>query len=223
MKIYISHSVGCATWDMEAIFQGTSFQTACRTMRYREKDYGKVKMLDWDYLEWKKFPGKVKEKHLRLVKEHDFEVVMSMDYWGYNRIECLNYTDELQKYTDRVLIPVHTYTPELKEYELAYPNANWFKENSYVPAEYRSQITHLLGGSPQAQKEKITTTQLDMHGQKVSLPNIESVDGNQIFNVSIRAGKYWSPLKPYWCKPKKKMTNEEIFQLSVKNVEQYWN
>lgn len=223
MKIYLSHSVGCAGWNIFSILQDTHFNHGCRTLRYREVKDDSVKMLDWDYLQWQKFPEKVKSTHLRLVQEHEFDVVMSMDFWGWNRIECLNYTDELLKYTDRVLILVHSYSPELKDYELAYPNANWFTTNKFVPYEYRDNITHLLGGSPHAQMEKITTTQLDLYGHPVRFQNIHSVDGNQIFNVAIKSGKIWRADKPHWIKPDPELPNETVFRKSVENVERYWN
>ncbi|MHA1382336.1 MAG: DUF6610 family protein [Candidatus Helarchaeota archaeon] len=219
MRIYISHSVGCAGWDMENIFEDTLFRTGCRTSRFKEKDIGKVKMLDWDYLEWKKKPEIIKEKHLDLVKNNKFEVVMSMDLWKDNFNEVIDYTNELKRYCEKVLIPVHYFTPEILEYDLAYPNANWFTGNVFPPKEYRDKIIHILGGSPQSQIKLITTTQKDLFGNDLRFKNVQSIDGNQIFNVSIQAGKYWSPIKPYWRKPKKKMTNEEIFKISVKNLD----
>lgn len=223
MKIYISHSVGCATWDMEDIFKDTLFQTGCRTSRFKDKDIGKVKMLDWDFLEWKKDPEKIEKLHLKLVKENDFDVVMSMDLFDYNVEECLEYTQKLKKYCNRVLIPVHYFYDELKWEQLAYPNANWFADNKFPPAEYRRDFTHILGGSPQSQLKLITTTQKDLHGNSMRFPNIESIDGNQIFNVAIKTGKYWYPNKPYWFKPnyyQHDWTNEQIFKMSVKNLDQ---
>ena len=212
MQIFCSHSVGCAGWDMESIFKETEFQTGCRTMRFKDADIGKVKMLDWDYLEHKKKPDKVKEHHLELVKEHDFDVVMSMDIWNHNIEECFKYTDTLLKYSDRVLIPVHYYTDRLKNYELAYPNANWFTNNKTIPREYKDNFTHVLGGSPQTQ-----------YKLKDDFKNLKSVDGNQIFNVAIRAGKVWYPEKPYWRKPIEFTLTEEIFRKSVKNLNDLWN
>lgn len=212
LKIYISHSVGCAGWDMEGIYQHTLFQTGCRTSRFKTDDIGKVKMLDWDYLEWKKNKQKIEDLHLQLVQEHEFEVVMSMDLWEDNIHQCLSYTDKLQKYADRVLIPIHHYIPELQDYQLAYPNANWFNKNIFPP---RPLITHILGGSPQSQLKHLTTTQQDLWGHSLRFPCIQSIDGNQLFNVAIRTGKEWFPTKPYWRKPTREKTNEEIFRASV--------
>jgi len=223
MKIYLSHSVGCAGWDMEGIFKNTLFQTGCRTSRFKEADKGKVKMLDWDFLEWEKDPEKIENLHLKLVQENKFDVVMSMDLFDYNVEECLDYTKELKKYCKRVLIPVHYYTEELQWEELAYPNANWFTKNKYPPAKYRKDITHILGGSPHSQLRLITTTQQDLFGNALQFPNIKSIDGNQIFNVAIKVGRYWSPTKPHWRKPNyydHDWTNEEIFKLSVQNLDQ---
>jgi len=218
VKIYISHSVGCAGWDMEGIYKGTLFQTGCRTTRFKDKDIGHVKMLDWDYLEWKKQPAKIEALHLKLVKDNDFDVVMSMDLWSHNRFTALCYADKLMKYANRVLIPVHDYPQEVKDYDLAYPNANWFAKNTFPPGEFRGSISHILGGSPQSQIKHLTTTQIDLRGFPCKLPNIESIDGNQIFNVAIRAGKEWFPDKPYWRKPREKLSNEQIFKNSVKKL-----
>jgi len=218
MNIYISHSVGCAGWDMEGIFKGTSFQTGCRTSRFKDADKGKVKMLDWDYLEWEKRPDLIENWHLQLVRENDFDVVMSMDLWHNNIHKALQYADKLAKITNRVLIPVHHYSPELRDYELAYPNANWFTKNKYPPHDYRELFKHILGGSPQSQIKLLNTTQRDIWGHPMKFKKIESIDGNQIFNMSIRTGKIWHPTKPYWRKPKDEMTNEEIFKRSVHNL-----
>jgi len=214
MKIYISHSVGCAGWDLPAIYEGTTFQNACRTMRFKVADKGLVKMLDWDYKEWKKDPEKVEKRHLELCQEENFEVVMSMDLWKDNVQEALDFADMLQDYTDRVLVPAHYYPPELINYQVAYPNANWFAKNVFPPVDYHDNITHLLGGSPQSQLRLAAL-----------FPNIQSVDGNQIFNVAIRHGKYWTWKRgkgDCWIKPRREMSNDEIFKRSVQNVDHTW-
>jgi len=170
-----------------------------------------------------KNPEKIEKDHLQNVKDYEFDVVMSMDLFDYNVDECLEYTQKLKKYCKRVLIPVHHITPELKKYELAYPNANWFTYNIYIPFNYRGLFTHILGGSPQSQLQTINTTQKDLWGYSLKFPNIESIDGNQIFNMAIRTGKYWNPIKPYWRKPNHydhDWTNEEIFKMSVRNLDQ---
>ena len=216
INIYISHSVGCVGWDMERIYQNTLFQTGCRTMRFKDADIGKVKMLDWDFLEWEKKPAKVEARHLELARDYEFEVVMSMDLWKHNIHEALSYADELQKHTDQVLIPIHYYVPELLQYDLAYPNANWFAGNVFPPADYRDRITHILGGSPQSQIAHLTTSQIDLFGHSLKFKKVTSIDGNQIFNVAIRAGKEWYPEKPYWRKAEVEIPNELIFRNSVK-------
>ncbi len=209
IKIYISHTVGCSGWDLPDIYKNTLFNIGCRTMRFREKDKGKVKMLDWDYKSFLKRPEKIKDRHLELTKQENFQVVMSMDYWKNNRKECLEYTNELKKYCDRVLIPIHYYHPELLDYDLAYPNANWFADNKPIPGDYKSKISHILGGSPQKQLRFL---------KDLEYTNIESIDGNQLFNVAIKHGRYWSTLGDHWYKPSN-MTNEEIFRKSIKNFD----
>jgi hypothetical protein len=217
MNIYISHSVGCSGWDMPSIYEGTSFKLGCRTLRFNPEE--NIQMLDWDFKEYQKDPEKVKRKHLHIVKEYDIETIMSMDLWEHNIKEALNFTDKLLKYGNRVLIPVHFYSEELKEYELAYPNANWFAQNNFPPFEYRLKITHILGGSPHKQINHLTTDQVDLFGKPLRFPNVLSIDGNQIFNVAVRVGKIWKPIKPYWRKPKKSLTNEEIFKKSIHNFD----
>lgn len=207
MNIFISHTVGCTGWKMDEIYKNTNFKIACRTTRFSKKDIGKVKMLDWEYLEWKKRPEKVKQRHWQLTQENHFEVVMSMDVWRYNLTEAIEFYETLK--ADNVYIPVHYYHKELLAYDLAYPNANWFSKNLFPPVEYRKNIKHILGGSPQSQVKLI---------RRNYFPNLKSIDGNQIFNLAIRAGKYWSHIKPYWHKPKNKETNEEIFKRSVFNL-----
>jgi hypothetical protein len=221
MIIYVSHSTGCAGWDMEAIYEGTNFKLACRTSRFKPDKDKNIQMLDWDYLEWKKKPKEIEDKHIQIVRDYDIETVMSMDLWDYNISDALKYADKLQKYTNRVLIPVHYYCKELLEYDLAYPNANWFAKNIFPPFEYRDNIKHILGGSPQSQIKYLTTTQTDLEGNPLRFKNVESIDGNQLFNVAIKHGKEWFPYKPYWKKPKTHRTNEEIFKNSVKRFDFY--
>ncbi len=225
MKIYISHTAVCSGWDIDAIFAGTLFQKAARTNAVKNKAPAEsdVKMLDWDFRGWKKNPAKIKADHLQNVKDYQFDVVMSMDLWEDNVEECIAYTHELKQYCKRVLIPVHYYCDELYFEEIAYPNANWFVGNIFPPTTHRKNITHILGGSPQSQLKLMQTTQKDLFGKTLKFDNIQSIDGNQIFNVAIQAGKYWITTKPYWVKPnlyKKDWTNEEIFKKSVQNLDQ---
>ena len=175
-----------------------------------------VKMLDWDYRAFLKHPEKIKKKHLQLVKEHTFDVVMSMDLWSTNWEDALKYANELKKHASRVLIPVHYFVEELLDHEMALPNANWFGSNVFPPGEYRDKVTHLLGGSPQSQLKLMTNKKdKDLEGYSLRLKNIESVDGNQMFWCAVRHGKYWLPHKPFWFKPDKTIPNQEIFEMSL--------
>jgi len=216
IRVYISHTSGCTGWAMEDIISGTVFGLAHRTMDKPFRARG-CKMLDWDYREFMKDPKRVKERHLKLAMENDYEVIMSMDLWRDNINESLKYADMLEKYCDRVLIPVHHFCDDLAGRELALPNANWFTTNPAVPDEFRAQITHLLGGSPQSHLEKILNSAVDLNGNKIRLGNIKSVDGNQAFRVAIK-GKYWTPHRPFWLKPAYRLTNEQIFRISVSNM-----
>lgn len=211
MRIYISHSTGCAGWDMPSIYAGTTFANACRTTRYKPADRGIVKMLDWDYQAYQKNPEMVKTRHLEIARDDPgIEVVMSMDLWAHNTDEALAYTDELAKHADRVLVPAHYFPARLRDHTIALPNANWFAANTPCPARFRDNVTHLLGGSPHAQLRLAPL-----------YPKLESVDGNQIFNVAVRAGKYWSKTPPHWRKSPG-LTNEQLFHVSVRNVDAAW-
>jgi len=213
---------------MPGIYQGTKFKNACRTWRYKEPDRGIVKMLDWDYREYEKRGDVVRDRHLTIAREDTgIEVVMSMDLWDHNAEECFRFTDELIKTTGaRVLIPVHAYPPGVEEYDLAYPNANWFAKNVPIPVELRANIKHILGGSPHGQMKICLGRGFfkNFHGKVVNtgLPGVKSVDGNQIFNVAVRVGKYWQPSRPFWIKPRKKEDNQTIFARSVKNLDEAW-
>lgn len=221
MIIYVSHTTRCTGWDMEKIYKDTSFKLACRTSRFKG-DIGKdIQMLDWDYLEWKKNPKKIEEKHLEIIQEYDIETVMSMDLWEYNIKEALEYADLLQKYTNRVLIPVHFYCKELLDYDLAYPNANWFAKNIFPSHEYRDNIKHILGGSPQSQIKHLMTNQVDIEGYPIRFKKVESIDGNQLFNVAVRTGKEWYPKKPYWRNHGNEISNEVKFTNSIKRFDTY--
>ena len=222
MKIYISHSVGCAGWDMLGIYKGTNFKLGCRTSRFKGVKDKDIEMLDWDYLEWKKTPKEIEEKHLQIVKEYDIETVMSMDLWIYNIKKALDYADKLQKYTDRVLIPCHYWKDiRLLQYDLAYPNGNWFSKNKFPTPQLLGHIKHILGGSPQSQIKHLITTQLDLENNPLKFPNVESIDGNQFFNTAIRVGKEWYPTKPHWRNNGNHISNEQKFTNSVKRFDKY--
>jgi len=219
MKIYISHTAKCTGWDVGALYKKYSISLGARTMRFNSEE--DIKMLDWDYREFTKNPEKLREKHLEIARDYDFDVVMSMDLFENNVSEALEYADMLLKYQDKVLIPVHHYDPRILDYDLAYPNANWFCKNRLPPPKYCGNIKHILGGSPQSQLRLIRMNQktLDFNGLNIiKFMNIESIDGNQIFNVATFFGRYWKNKKPYWFKPKVKKTNFECFEISLKNV-----
>lgn len=223
MRIYMSYSIGFNDWNFDELHKGTDVRLGCPTMRFREDKDG-IKMLDWDYREWKKRPAKVEERHLDIVKNHDLEVVMSMDAWPDNVERCIEYTRELLEHVDRVLIPFHVLDPRLLEFDLAYPNANWFSSNVFPTKEFRKKVTHVLGGSPSSQVSLCTTDQRDLHGDAVRFPNIDSVDGNQIFNAAFITGKYWSEKRPHWRKPKgAQLTVQQIYKVSIDNITQTWN
>lgn len=223
--VFISHSSGCAGWNMPEIYQDFPlFKNGCRTLRFKDKDRGIVKMLDWDYRNWLKDPTRVEEKHLQLAREEDLEVIMSMDLWEDNVEKALAYCDRIQKYSNsnsnRVLVPVHYYCKQLRGYELAYPNANWFAKNSFPPVEYIDQITHILGGSPQSQLRLITKGQYDLLGNSIDFRKVVTLDGNQFFNVAIRHGKFWQSRKPYWYKPlHTQLPNILLFRKSLNNFQ----
>jgi hypothetical protein len=204
---------------MLGIYEGTNFKLGCRTSRFRGVKDKNIQMLDWDYLEWKKTPEKIENRHIEIIKEYDIEVVMSMDLWDYNIQEALDYANKLQKHANRVLIPVHYYCRELLNYELAYPNANWFNKNVFPSHEYRDNIKHILGGSPQSQIEHLTTIQQDIEGYSKRFKKVESIDGNQLFNCAVHNGKEWFPNKPYWRNHGNEIPNEEKFKNSVKRFD----
>lgn len=211
IEVYISHTIGCTGWNVDEIYSHfPRFKKGARTGNYaKEKN---VKMLDFDFRKFQKYPDKTKEEHLRLAKEFKFETIMSMDLWSHNIEECLNFTDELKKHCKRVLIPIH-------DYELALPNANWFASNVFPPGEYRFHVTHILGGSPQSQIGLLTNKQQDLYGDRENLPNVKSIDGNQIFVVATHHGKFWGPPRPYWHKPDPIISNENIFIKSIFNLD----
>lgn len=218
IKVYISHTCKCTGWDIDSLYKKyPRYAKGARTNGYPRE--GDVQMLDWDFRNFQKHPDKVKTKHLQLAKEKSFDVIMSMDLWSSNWEESLKYTDELKKYCNRVLIPVHYFVEELKDYELALPNANWFASNVFPPSkEYRDNVTHILGGSPQSQIRLMTSKQKDLYGDGLVLKNVQSIDGNQIFNVAVRHGKYWFPRKPFWIKSEPQRPNVELFEMSLLNL-----
>lgn len=207
MKIYISHSSYCSGWNIDNILEGTIFEKSATTNRFPPYPESKtVKMLDWDF----KNPNWL--KHLTLVKKHSIDTVMTRDVLEKKDITNVkNQVKQLQPYTERIVIPIHYYDNRLKDYELALPSATqkFSPKPLTIPLwKVKNQITHILGGTPEKQLRLMRY-----------LPNIESVDGNLIFWSAIYYGKYWKNESPYWYKPDDHMTNEEIFKLSVANVD----
>ena len=171
-------------------------------MHTNQKYEDGCKMLDWDF----KKPNF--ERHLQKVKDHDFEVVMSMDITAKNEVEdALKFTNQLLKYTNRVVIPIHYFDKRLADYELAFPNTTKFNPNSAKNlgfiTDFQDQVTHILGGSPDKQIDLLNY-----------FPNVVSLDGNSIFWVAVRYGKAW---KNKWVKIEG-LTNEEIFKQSIYNL-----
>ena len=213
--IYISHSVGCAGWDMEKIFEGTLFKTGCRTSRFRQGKDDNIKMLDWDFKkpDW--------DKHLEIVRTHpNLEVVMAPDYFRDTDIkDLIDKVELLKECCKRVVIPIHAFNDKLLDYELAYPNIFSFNptKKRYWIWNFKDAITHILGGSP-----------LRQFKMSAYFPNLKSVDGNWIFNLAIRFGKYClqngkevGPKNRIYPNGKT-YTTKEIFEFSVRNIDAFW-
>lgn len=204
MKVYITHTAYCSGWELDNILNKTIFEKSINT----HQTWGEEKMpkmLDWDFKnpDW--------EEHLRKTKEYDFEIVMAPDCWKRNVKESLKKTEILNNHSRRVVLPIHYYSEDLmEEFELAYPNASGFNKEAGkdlpLVSSFGKYITHILGGSPHSH--------LDLSGY---FPNLESVDGNQIFWVAVHFGKYWKDGS--WIKPEPELTNEECFRKSVENVD----
>ena len=206
---YISHTSACAGWDIDRMLENTMYRKACSVSRFPKKDHN-IKMLDWD------FKGVIKKgfdwvwkKYLEIIQSYKFDVVMSPDSYVNSDpnliIQCYHV---LKEHCNRVVIPVHGYFSEYEGLELAYPNADGFNK---VPKNYwlwniREDITHILGGSPHKQMEI-----------KSMLPNVITIDGNQMFNVAVRHGKFWE--KGRWVVPEPRLTNKECFEKSLKVFE----
>lgn len=209
--IYLTHTAYCTGWNLDEILSGTQFRKAVTTRRYKALERGEnhIKMLDWYFKKpnWK--------THLMLVKKYDFDVVMAPDYFESDDIDLLiERIEELKKYCKRVVIPIHAIHKRLTPYEWALPMAQGFApplKSEKMIWEFADNITHLLGGSPHKQY------QISKY-----LPNLKSVDGNQIFNVAIHYFKYWENGK--WIKgDDKKYSTQDIFRMSIINVDRLWN
>ncbi len=212
-SVYISHSSKCAGWDIDEIIKGTVFKKGCRTMRFpgdnSKEGPETIKMLDWDFIQAQKDFGKVWNRHLEIAQTYDFEIIFAPDsFVESDPLEIMNKADKLLDCCNRVVIPLSGFFEDYIGYELALPIAGGFQKapKNYWLWDVRSYITHILGGSPHSH--------IDYMGY---CPNVRSCDGNQLFTLAIKAGKYWKSGK--WLKPEYDMSNEDIFKLSIDNVD----
>lgn len=205
-SIYITHTAYLAGWDLEDIFKGTLFKKSATTSRI-PKD-GSFAMLDWDF---RSVEGRglipTWKKHLQIVKSFKPETVMSPDLWIDNWKFAYSKYKALTRICDRVVMPVHV-PPKRSGLDLAWPMGVWTNDNVAV-WEVADDVKHLLGGNPHAQ--------LEMSNY---FPNLRSIDGNQIYVVALRFGKYW---RGRWIKPNPRWSTEECFRESVRNISDSWN
>jgi len=202
MKKYIAHTAYCSGWDLDSILEGTKIKKSIKTNQ-KWGDENPPKMMDWDF----KNPNW--EKHLQRTKKHNFEVVMAPDVKSPEDVpDVLRKVDQLKDHVPRVVIPIHYYDDRLAGYELAFPNATKFNPDrgSELPFIdfFRDEVTHVLGGSP---KQQFAFARY--------FPSLKSLDGNMIFWAAVHYGKYWDN---GWHKPDEHKTNEEIFKISVQNI-----
>ena len=211
----LSHSTACSGLDMEwlrkySVLLGANTSKAWSS----EKIRAEIEFLDWDFRLASKSFHLVKKRHLQLVKEIKPKLAMAPDIIHNDTEEKikkkLEFVDELAKYAERVVVPIHKFHPLLKDYELAYPNSpNFSPTNNFALWEIQEYVTHILGGSPHRQARMMKY-----------FPKIISVDGNSVFRAAISYGKYWEP-------PNKWIRWEEaglynIFKKSIENVLRFW-
>jgi len=212
--IALSHSILCSGFDMGwlrkyGVLLGANTTRAWTNKKIRQE----IEFLDWDFRLAKINLRLVMERHLQLVKEIRPKLTMAPDIMSDDSEEKikkkLEFADKLLKYAERVVIPVHKFSPLLKDYELAYPNSPSFSpSNNFVIWEIQDYVTHILGGSPHRQFKMMQY-----------FPNVVSVDGNSVFRVAIEYGKYWeSPNR--WVKSNCGLYN--IFRKSIENVLKFW-
>lgn len=208
--VYISHTQYCSGWDIDNIIKGTVFKKACANTRFPKNEEAEtIKMVDWDFKRAKKNYNKVWDLHLNLCKSYDFDVVFAPDsFVDSNPDDLINKVETLLDLQKRVVIPVHGWFEEYIGYELGLPTAGNFNPcpKNFWLWDIKEQITHILGGSPHSH--------IDYMGY---CPNLITVDGNQCFTLATKAGKYWKSGK--WLKPEYEMSNEDIFKLSIDNVD----
>lgn len=206
--IFGSHTAYCSGWNIDKLYTGTIFKKSARTMRFRFDE--QIDMLDWDYRQYLRNPDKVFNRHIDIINSSDVKVAMLPDFFKSSDKQMIQELEKKISRNIRMLIPVHSFEKWLLDYELALPNANWFKANPDVPLEYYDNITHILGGSPHS------------HIQLVGeFEQVITLDGNQIFNMAIKACKSWQNDFPKWKKIKP--TNLEAFKLSIKNVNEVFS
>ena len=208
--MYISHTSYCSGWNMDDIlskFHGF-YQKAARTNTFPMKE-NNIKMLDWD------FRKPDMDKHYCIAKNYPLETIMAPDLYDNTIMSeewALQHATILSQYCQRCILPIHVVPKYISYHEYAYPMGVWDKSKTSFKGTlfpiYKN-VTHLLGASPHAQY------QLAQY-----LPNIISTDGNQMFYVAVRFGKYWENGK--WAK-QKDMPNLDCFLLSLANVYKMWN
>lgn len=205
-RVYISHTVGCCGWNLDVIYAETMFAKACRTSRWPCHGEADIKMLDWDYRKpnW--------DMHVEIAKRNRLEVIMAPDYWGGDLGLLIEQVSELQRWCERVLIPIHAWHDDLLYYELALPCAPRFaKQWQGFYSQISSNVTHLLGGSP---ARHLMFVQY--------LPLIRTVDGNSLFQSAVRHGAYWDGRWIRTTGNTNRRTNESAFGMSVQAVDRMW-
>jgi len=173
-----------------------------------------IEFLDWDFRKARNNFHLIKKRHLELTKEIRPKLVMAPDIMCNDTEEKikkkLEFVDELAKYAERVVVPIHKFHPLLKDYELAYPNSPSFSPtNNFALWEIQDYVTHILGGSPHRQARIAKY-----------FPTLISVDGNSVFRVAINYGKYWEPPNKWVKCPNCGLYN--IFKRSIENVLKFW-
>lgn len=211
----LSHSTACSGLDMEwlkryNVLPGANTSKAWGSKKIRAE----IEFLDWDFRLASKNFYLVKKRHLQLVKEIRPRLVMAPDIMHNDTEEKirkkLEFVDELAKYAERVVVPIHKFHQLLKDYELAYPNSPSFSpKNAFTVWEVQDYVTHLLGGSPHRQARMMKY-----------FSNVISVDGNSVFRAAISFGKAWFPPNKWVKMPNAGFYN--IFKTSIENVLEFW-
>lgn len=211
----LSHSTVCSGFDMEwlrkyNVLLGANTSKAWGSKRIRAE----IDFLDWDFRLAKTNLHTAKERHLQLAREIRPRLIMAPDIMHNDTderiLKKLEFVDELSKYAERVVVPVHKFHPLLVDYELGFPNSPVFSPtNSFALWEIQEYVTHILGGSPHRQAKMMKY-----------FPRVISVDGNSIFRTAISYGKYWEPPNKWIKCPNCGLYN--IFKRSFENVLRFW-